>query len=141
MRAFASWEVASKENKWQGRNITRWRNDRYDKAFREAEGETAESNLWADTSSERYWVRWNAAKMLEARGHGDKLDWTSLYIADLTGSDSCAIKKKAVQHLGMTHEVRALTAIQAAEEDPRAVRAPCHLKKTLESAEAALLAP
>ena len=39
MRAFASWEVASKENKWQGRNITRWRNDRYDKAFREAEGE------------------------------------------------------------------------------------------------------
>ena len=39
MRAFVSWEVASKENKWQGRNITRWRNDRYDKAFREAEGE------------------------------------------------------------------------------------------------------
>ena len=32
-----SWEVASKENKWQGRNITRWRNDEYDKLFRAAE--------------------------------------------------------------------------------------------------------
>jgi peptide/nickel transport system substrate-binding protein len=39
MRQFNSWEIASKENKWQGRNITRWRNDEYDKAFRAAEGE------------------------------------------------------------------------------------------------------
>jgi peptide/nickel transport system substrate-binding protein len=39
MRQFASWEIASKENKWQGRNITRWRNDEYDKAFRAAESE------------------------------------------------------------------------------------------------------
>jgi peptide/nickel transport system substrate-binding protein len=39
MRQFVSWETASKENKWQGRNITRWRNDEYDKAFRAAEGE------------------------------------------------------------------------------------------------------
>ena len=39
MRAFVSWEIASKENKWQGRNIPRWRNDEYDKAFRAAEGE------------------------------------------------------------------------------------------------------
>src|SRR5271166_4309466 len=27
MRRFVSWEVAAKDNKWQGRNITRWRND------------------------------------------------------------------------------------------------------------------
>jgi peptide/nickel transport system substrate-binding protein len=39
MRVFASWEIATKVNKWQGRNITRWRNDEYDKAFRAAEGE------------------------------------------------------------------------------------------------------
>jgi peptide/nickel transport system substrate-binding protein len=39
MRQFLSWEIASKENKWQGRNITRWRNDEYDAAFRAAEGE------------------------------------------------------------------------------------------------------
>jgi peptide/nickel transport system substrate-binding protein len=39
MRQFLSSEIASKENKWQGRNITRWRNDDYDKTFRAAEGE------------------------------------------------------------------------------------------------------
>ncbi len=39
MEQFTSWEVATKENKWQGRNITRWRNEEYDKAFRAAEGE------------------------------------------------------------------------------------------------------
>jgi peptide/nickel transport system substrate-binding protein len=39
MRVFASWEIATKENKWQGRNISRWRNDEYDKAFRAAEEE------------------------------------------------------------------------------------------------------
>ena len=39
MNQFMSWEVATKENKWQGRNITRWTNEEYDKAFRAAEGE------------------------------------------------------------------------------------------------------
>jgi len=39
MNQFCSWEAASKENKWQGRNITRWKNDEYDKTFRAAEGE------------------------------------------------------------------------------------------------------
>jgi len=39
MRQFLTSEIASKENKWQGRNITRWRNDDYDKAFEAAEGE------------------------------------------------------------------------------------------------------
>ena len=31
MNQFVSWEVATKENKWQGRNITRWENEDYDK--------------------------------------------------------------------------------------------------------------
>jgi peptide/nickel transport system substrate-binding protein len=39
MNQFTSWEVATKENKWQGRNITRWRNEEYDKLYRAAEGE------------------------------------------------------------------------------------------------------
>jgi peptide/nickel transport system substrate-binding protein len=39
MNQFTSWEVATKENKWQGRNITRWTNEEYDKAFRASEGE------------------------------------------------------------------------------------------------------
>jgi len=39
MRQFVSWEVAAKANKWQGRNVARWRNEEYDEAFRAAEGE------------------------------------------------------------------------------------------------------
>ena len=39
MNQFTSWEVATKENKWQGRNVTRWKNEDYDKTFRAAEGE------------------------------------------------------------------------------------------------------
>ena len=39
MRQFLTEEVASKENKWQGRNITRWRNEEYDKLYKAAEGE------------------------------------------------------------------------------------------------------
>jgi len=39
MDQFTSWEVASKENKWQGRNITRWRNADFDKLWKAAEQE------------------------------------------------------------------------------------------------------
>ncbi len=39
MNVFTSWETSTKENKWQGRNITRWKNDEYDRVFRAAEGE------------------------------------------------------------------------------------------------------
>ena len=39
MNQFASWEVATKDNKWQGRNITRWHNEEYDKLFRAGESE------------------------------------------------------------------------------------------------------
>jgi peptide/nickel transport system substrate-binding protein len=39
MRQFLSSEVASKENKWQGRNICRWRSDEYDKAYAAADGQ------------------------------------------------------------------------------------------------------
>ena len=39
MDQFTSWEVASRENKWQGRNITRWRSEEYDKSWKAAEAE------------------------------------------------------------------------------------------------------
>jgi peptide/nickel transport system substrate-binding protein len=39
MRQFLSSEIASKANKWQGRNITRWHSAEYDSAFAAAEGE------------------------------------------------------------------------------------------------------
>jgi len=39
MRQFTSWAVAAKANKWQERNITRWRNEEYDRTFLAAESE------------------------------------------------------------------------------------------------------
>jgi peptide/nickel transport system substrate-binding protein len=39
MNQFVSWEVSSKANKWQGRNITRWRNEEYDRAYTAADSE------------------------------------------------------------------------------------------------------
>jgi peptide/nickel transport system substrate-binding protein len=39
MQQFASWEIASQNNKWQGRNTTRWRSEEYDKTFRAAQSE------------------------------------------------------------------------------------------------------
>ena len=39
MDQFVSWEVASKDNKWTGRNPTRWRNEEYDRAWKAAETE------------------------------------------------------------------------------------------------------
>jgi peptide/nickel transport system substrate-binding protein len=39
MDQFTSWEVASKANKWQGRNKTRWQNEEYDRTWKAAEAE------------------------------------------------------------------------------------------------------
>ena len=39
MDQFVSWEVASKDNKWAGRNPARWRNEEYDRAWKAAETE------------------------------------------------------------------------------------------------------
>jgi peptide/nickel transport system substrate-binding protein len=39
MNQFVSWEFSTKENKWQGRNITRWQNSEYDAAYKAAQVE------------------------------------------------------------------------------------------------------
>ena len=39
MDQYVSWLFSSRENKWQGRNAVRWKNDEYDKAYRAAESE------------------------------------------------------------------------------------------------------
>ncbi len=39
MDRYVSWEVATKANKWQGRNPSRWRSDEYDRLYRAAEAE------------------------------------------------------------------------------------------------------
>jgi peptide/nickel transport system substrate-binding protein len=37
--SFCSWEVASKANKWQGRNSSRWRSDEFDQTYYAAQRE------------------------------------------------------------------------------------------------------
>jgi peptide/nickel transport system substrate-binding protein len=39
MEQYCSWELSQKGNKWAGRNISRWRNDEYDKAHTAAQSE------------------------------------------------------------------------------------------------------
>ena len=39
MEQYCSWELAQKANKWAGRNISRWRNEEYDRAHKAAQGE------------------------------------------------------------------------------------------------------
>ena len=39
MNQCVSWEAATKENKWQGRNIVRWQNKQYDEIYKQAEQE------------------------------------------------------------------------------------------------------
>ena len=39
MRQFLSWEIATKANKWQGLNTSRWHSEEYDRAYRAAERE------------------------------------------------------------------------------------------------------
>src|SRR5471032_1518322 len=36
LRTFVSWDIAQKENKWSGRNSTRWQSKEYDKVFKAA---------------------------------------------------------------------------------------------------------
>ena len=39
MNQYTSWQAATKENKWQGRNVSRWTNKEYDDIFKLAEKE------------------------------------------------------------------------------------------------------
>ena len=39
LRQFCSWEAATKDNKWQGRNVTRWQNQEYDDTHKAAQVE------------------------------------------------------------------------------------------------------
>jgi peptide/nickel transport system substrate-binding protein len=39
MDPYVSWEISQKENKWAGRNTTRWRNEEFDRLFRASETE------------------------------------------------------------------------------------------------------
>jgi peptide/nickel transport system substrate-binding protein len=39
MNQYLSWQAATKENKWQGRNVSRWQSKEYDETYKQAEQE------------------------------------------------------------------------------------------------------
>jgi peptide/nickel transport system substrate-binding protein len=39
MNQYLSWQAATKENKWQGRNVSRWRSKEYDDIHKQADEE------------------------------------------------------------------------------------------------------
>jgi peptide/nickel transport system substrate-binding protein len=39
MNQYLSWQAATKENKWQGRNVSRWQSKEYDEIYKQAEQE------------------------------------------------------------------------------------------------------
>ena len=39
MNQYVSWQVANKDNKWQGRNLSRWQSKEYDEIYKQVERE------------------------------------------------------------------------------------------------------
>jgi peptide/nickel transport system substrate-binding protein len=76
MNQFCSWEAASKANKYQGRNVTRFRNEEYDKVYRAADSEVDPVKRAALFINPVLWRNGVSASSLQLAG------------MDLTGWDS-----------------------------------------------------
>ena len=84
MRVFPSWEIASKENKFAGRNTTRWRNEEFDRLYKSAETEMDPVKRAAvlirmnDLVVQNIvviplvWRNWSRASPEQAEGHRDQ---------------------------------------------------------------------
>jgi peptide/nickel transport system substrate-binding protein len=88
MRSFRSQEIATKDNKWSGRNVTRWRNEEYDRLWKSAETEMDQVKRAA------LFIRMN--DMIVQQGVVIPVNWRNgvaaatarLHGMDLTGWDS-----------------------------------------------------
>jgi peptide/nickel transport system substrate-binding protein len=87
MLQFCSWEVSQKANNWQGRNITRFRNEDYDRAYRAAEGEVDPVKRAALFIRMNDIVIQNVAVMTVLWRNGVSGSSTKLRGMDLTGWD------------------------------------------------------
>lgn len=95
-----------------------------------------EKVLRRNVADPQYFRRWNAATMLEARGH--EVDWPAIYILDLRHAGSCPTRKAAAVKLGELRDRRALPAIEAARNDRR--NRLCFMGRALDDAEQSILA-
>ena len=86
MNQYASWEIATKDNKWQGRNICRWQSKEYDDTYHQAEQELDVPEAGGDVH--------------QAQRHGD---WRQLHPAGrrpLEGGRGQGRRDRAFQRLG-----------------------------------------
>lgn len=97
-----------------------------------------EAELWRATEDPHYWRRWNAIRMLEARGHGEDVDRTLAYIADLQHAGSCSTRRRAAEKLGEIGDARALAPLAEARNDKR--NRYCFMGTALDDAEHAIRA-
>jgi peptide/nickel transport system substrate-binding protein len=88
MNQFTSWEVAAKANKWQGRNITRWRSEEYDRAYSAADTELDPVKRAALFIKMNDLVIQNAVVIPVLWRNGVAASATKLRGMDLTGWDS-----------------------------------------------------
>src|SRR5262245_35920441 len=88
MQQFTSWEVSAKANKWQGRNITRWRNDEYDRTYTAADSELDPVKRAALFIKMNDLVIQNAVVVPVLWRNGVSASATGLRGMDLTGWDS-----------------------------------------------------
>ena len=88
MNQFCSWEASQKANKWQGRNITRFRNDEYDRAYRAADGEVDPVKRGALFIKMNDIVIANVVVIPVLWRNGVSASSTVLHGMDLTGWDS-----------------------------------------------------
>jgi len=88
MQQFTSWEAASKANKWQGRNITRWKNEEYDRIYTAADSELDPVKRAALFIKMNDLVIQNVVVIPVLWRYGVSASATSLRGMDLTGWDS-----------------------------------------------------
>jgi hypothetical protein len=74
-----------------------------------------EESLVEGTRSSRYWVRWNAARALEARGEPARIDYAGVYALDLLHGGSCATRRAAAARLAALGDLSALPALEQAK--------------------------
>lgn len=94
--------------------------------------------LWRAAEGISYWPRWNAIRMLEARGHTGDIDFTAAFILDLQHAGSCPTRKRAAVKLGEIGDARALEPLAEARRDER--NRFCFMGGALDDAERALRA-
>ena len=88
MRVFTSPEVASKDNKWSGRNVTRWRNEEYDRLWKVAETEMDPAKRAAQFIRMNDMVIQNGVVIPVLWRNGVAVAGSRLRGMDLTGWDS-----------------------------------------------------